>query len=118
MTFGRRFEVYSHSELIGWSEFEHRDPSMGVAFGRFIPAVGYGTIREAVRATLTNGSRVDAQKHFALTIRTPTGVQIPAQYPASISDGSTAAEPDDIEIEMLGVPDFERFFPTIVGRDA
>jgi hypothetical protein len=104
------YEVFSQANLVGWSAFEHRDPPMGVAFGRFLPAPGYAGIRDAVRETLDNSDRVIAQGSLHLRIRTPEGSEIPSKNGVSIADASTEQHPNDIEVEMLGVPDFDRYF--------
>jgi hypothetical protein len=110
-----RFEVYSHSHLVGSSELEHRDPSMGVAFGRFVPTPEYSKIQVAVRATLRSPNRLEAQAPFQLAIRTPQGALL--HDVATIADGSSDDNPTDIELELLGVPDYLRHFPE-TGGDA
>ena len=61
MTLSASFQILAGTEPIGFSEFEHRDPSMGVAFGRFTPTTGYANVRERVRATARVKDRVAAQ---------------------------------------------------------
>jgi len=100
-----RFEVYSNAALIGWSELEHRDPHMGVAFGKFVPAPAYEKVREYVRSTLHVQSRSAAQAPLSLTVRTPRGADL--VNVATIADASTDSTPDDIELELLGI-DTER----------
>ena len=104
------FEVFSHSELIGWSKFEHRDPSMGVAFGRFNPAPAYAKIQAAIRSTFAASDRVGAQVNLGLSIKTATGHELNVSRCASIADNSDELRPQDVEIELLGVADYDRYF--------
>ena len=112
------FEVFSHGNPIGRTAFEHRDPPMGVAFGRFLPGPGYTSIQGAVRRTLRSADRVEDQKPLGLSVRTEAGLEIHSDNGVSIADGSTDFDPDDIEIEMLGVSDYERHFGRGATSDA
>jgi hypothetical protein len=102
-----RFEVYSHSELIGWSELEHRDPSMGVAFGRFVPTPAYSKCQPAVQASLESRDRLSAQAPLQIEVRTPAGATL--KEIATIADASDKY-PGEIELELLGVPDYATHF--------
>jgi hypothetical protein len=110
-----RFEVYSRSELIGWSELEHRDPPMGVAFGRFVPAPAYSKVQSKVRASLEAKDRLGAQASLQLVVRTPAGAML--KEIATIADASDKY-PDNIELELLGVPDYSTHFSEVDASDA
>jgi hypothetical protein len=113
-----RFDVFSHSELIGWSKFEHRDPPMGVAFGRFHPAPAYAKVRAAIRSTFDVSDRVGAQAILGLSVKTPTGHDFNITRCGSIADNSDESRPQDVEIELLGVVEYDRYFPQAPGSDA
>jgi hypothetical protein len=112
------FEVLSHSELIGWTKFEHRDPSMGVAFGRFIPAPAYAKVQAAIRSTFGASDRVGAQANLGLSIKTPSGHQFSVTKCGSIADNSDESRPQDVEIELLGIVDYNRYFSGAPASDA
>src|SRR4051812_11360020 len=95
-----RFEVYSHSELIGWSELEHRDPPMQVAFGRFVPTPAYSKVQARIQASLDSSYRLSAQRPFKIAVRTPVGAFL--EDIATIADASDKY-PGEIELELLGV---------------
>ncbi len=44
-----KFNIYSHSELIGYSDFEYGDSPMGTAYGDFIPTENYENIKDKVK---------------------------------------------------------------------
>ena len=118
MSRNTNFKVFSHGKYIGESAFDGRDPSMGVAVGRFLPGPGYSNIRAAIRATLRSLDRVNEQRALGLSVRTPTGVVVESDNGVSIADASTERDPDDIEIEMLGVAEFQRYFSVPGASDA
>ena len=110
-----RFEVYSHSELIGWSELEHRDPSMGVAFGRFIPTAAYSKFQARIQSSLESNDRLSAQAPLQIAVRTPDGAVL--EKIATIAD-ATDKYPGEIELELLGVPNYSTHFPEGPANDA
>jgi hypothetical protein len=112
------FEVFSNSELIGWSKFEHRDPAMGVAFGRFNPAPAYAKIRATIRSTFHVSDRVGAQANLCLSVRTPTGSEFNVSRYGSIADNPDESRPQDVEIVLLGVVDYDRYFSGAPASDA
>ena len=103
-----RFEVFSNTTAIGYSELESGDPPMGVAVGRFLPLPAYEAIQPMVVA-----ARNSSQTHLALTVRTADGHAIPAQGGIQINDYSGELGPEDIEVEVLGIgyPLYEELFP-------
>lgn len=44
-----RFSIYSSGKLIGHSNLEHLDPSMGYASGPLLPSEAYGEVEALVR---------------------------------------------------------------------
>ena len=44
-----RFSIYSEGKLIGYSNLEYLDPSMGYASGPFVPADGYSAVEALIR---------------------------------------------------------------------
>jgi hypothetical protein len=95
-----RCEVFSGDALIGWSELEHGDPPMGVAYGRFIPSELYVP---AVHA----GSDVGLRAR-------PEGEQ--AFFPAKgvhIEDLCDDFGPEEIEVSVLGLESaaYLHYFP-------
>jgi hypothetical protein len=109
---GAHFEVYSHSELIGWSELEHRDPPMGVAFGRFLPTPAYSKVQSQIRASVDSPDRLSAQAPLKIAVRTPGGASL--EQIATIMDVSDRY-PGEIELELLGVPNYSLHFPEAEG---
>ena len=103
-----RFEVFSSTTAIGYSELEDCDPPMGVASGRFIPLPAYEAIQPMIVA-----ARDSSQKHLALTLRTAGGHTIQAQGGIQITDYSAELGPEGNRLEVLGIayPPYEELFP-------
>ena len=104
-----RFQVFSASLLVGWSELELGDPPMGVAFGRFLPASDYAAIRPAVVAAL-GGPLAD---ELQLTIRDRDGATLEAVGGVHLVDHSAELGSDGLEVSILGIPfqSYEVLFP-------
>ncbi len=102
-----RFEIFSHGQLIGWSDLEQGDPPMGVAFGFFVPGPGYAAIQEQVRACAGND-----QGAFKLTVQGAGPQQIRAAG-LCILDYSADAGIDAMEVHVLGIesPTYDELFP-------
>jgi hypothetical protein len=101
-----RFEIYADGTHIGWSELEHGDPPMGVAHGRFFPAIAYSAIQTQVIAETDSGK---TSYHFQ--VKTPNQVWVEA-VATSISDYSREVGAEGIEISVLGIssPPYEVLF--------
>ena len=95
-----RFEIYSSSSLIGWSELELGDAPMGVAFGRFLPAPGYVAVKAAVVAA--QGGPLP--QGLQLSIRDSSGSVLESCGGVHIADHSFELGPEGLEISILGVP--------------
>jgi hypothetical protein len=91
------FSIHSKGRLVGFSELEHGDPPMGVAFGLFVPADGYALIRDECTRNHSD------QTALELSVKTSTGVAI-ACVGVAILDGSAEAGEDFPEVEVLGIP--------------
>lgn len=102
-----RFEIYADGSHVGWSELEHGDPPMGVAFGCFIPTASYGAIQERIIAETASG-----QTSFHFQVKAPMQVWIKA-VGVSISDYSKEVGVEGIEVSVLGIsnPPYEQLFP-------
>lgn len=44
-----RHTVKLHGVVVGWSDLEHADPSLGLATGKFRPGVGYDLVQPIFR---------------------------------------------------------------------
>lgn len=95
-----RFEIYSGSSLIGWSELELGDAPMGVAFGRFLPAPGYAAVQAAVVAA--QGGPLPEE--LLLSIRDGNGAILESCGGVHIVDHSSELGPEGLEVSILGVP--------------
>ena len=107
-----RFNIYSGESLIGWSELELGDPPMGVAFGNFIPAPGYDTIR----STIVN-PRGQGEDVLWLSARLADGTLLEAVGGVHIQDHSDEIGEDGREVAVLGIgyPLYEILFPEHVA---
>ena len=79
---------------------------MGVAFGRFIPGVGYSAIQAECK------SNHQDQSNLHLSVRTPSG-EIIRCAGVGILEGN-----DDIEVNVLGIshPEYAELFPQHVRQ--
>jgi hypothetical protein len=108
-----RFEVFTGSILIGYSELELGDPPMGVAEGKFLPSPAYAAIQPSVVA-----ARDSSQAHLTLAVRMTDGRELPAQGEIRIIDYSAELGAEEIQVEVLGIgyPLYEVLFPEHVAR--
>ena len=108
-----RFEIYSGTVLIGWSELELCDAPMGVAFGRFLPASGYAVVKSVVVAAAGGPLPEDLQ----LSLRERDGLVLQACGGVHIADCSNELGSDGLEVSILGVPypEYEQIFPEPVA---
>ena len=108
-----RFEIYSRGTLVGWSELELGDPSMGVAFGRFLPGPAYSSIQSAVAAA-DGGSLPES---LQLSIRENGGPFLQASGGVHLVDYSAEVGAEGLEVSVLGVahPSYELIFPEHVA---
>jgi len=100
------FSIYSGATLVGTSMLEYGDPPMGVAFGRFIPDLGYSAIQSECK------SNHQDQSNLHLSVKTPSGEIIRCA-------GVTILEANgDIEVNVLGIshPEYAELFPQHVRQ--
>jgi hypothetical protein len=108
-----RFEIYNYSLLIGWSELESGDPSMGVASGRFFPSTNYAAIQALIIAS--EGGLLPTE--IRLSVRLAQGQLLVDAEGVHIVDYSSSLGADGIEVSVLGVSSeqYELLFPNHVA---
>ncbi|HEX7287557.1 MAG TPA: hypothetical protein VF532_15320 [Candidatus Angelobacter sp.] len=101
-----RFEVKLGDRVIGFSEFEYGDPSMGCASGRLFPTPAYNAIQKYCIEHFENWVPPDG-----LTVSLPRGEPIECAGGIQIED--IGSDEIGIEISMMGVtnPPFAELFP-------
>ncbi|WNG36860.1 hypothetical protein F0U61_26695 [Archangium violaceum] len=122
-----RFEILSRGQVIGVSDLETGDPSMGVALGRFHPSPLYETVRPVFmlyrRATdpQAEGRSADEalltryyqeRDALGLSVRSASGESVGTQW-VHIDDYSDDLGMEGLEVS-IAVDDsktHERFFP-------
>ena len=102
-----KFVVKLGSEIIGFSDLEFGDPSMGCASGLFKPAPAYSAIQQYC---IENSP--DAMIP-SLTISLPDGTCLESSGGIQITDVSPDLGDEGIEISILGIhnPPFAELFP-------
>jgi hypothetical protein len=110
----RRFEVKLGNELIGFSELEGGDASMGVAFGRLLPTPAYISIQPDCIKHRDSGYQIPS-----LTVEVVGGVPIECSGGVKIIDFSPELGEAGIQIHLLGVtnPPYDELFPHHVEAD-
>ncbi len=98
MSSAGRFEILYDDIVIGTTSFEHGDPPMGVAFGRFTPTSAYR------RDNITDNDRLSARTVGKPIISEGVGI------------ADAAVELSEIEVTILGIPYplYEELFPSHV----
>ena len=107
-----RFEAFSSGQHIGWSDLELSDPPMGVAFGVFVPGLGYSNIQEQVRACA-----LCDQSHLNFTVRIVAGGEAIRAAGVSIAYYSVDCGEDALELSVLDIeyPAYGDVFPEHVA---
>ena len=100
------FQIHMNGRLIGHSELEYGDAPMGVAHGRFIPSPEYFEVQARIA-----GSYGD-QAHLEFSAFSEDSTQVPCQAVA-ICDQSAELGPEEMYVELLGVPypEYQAIFP-------
>lgn len=93
------YSVFFGSALIGYSDLEMRDASMGVAMGRFRPTAEYAAHRNACIAAWVDRS----QERQGLRVETPNGEVLPAQGGVMLLD-AVGMPLSEVQIEVAGIP--------------
>jgi hypothetical protein len=101
------YSVFFGSTLIGHSDLEMHDPSMGVAIGKFRPTPAYATVRSACIAAFLDRS----QERKGLRVETSDGEVLPAQGGIMLLDAE-GVPLSEVQIEVAGIasPLYERVF--------
>jgi len=101
------YSVFLGDKLIGHSDFERRDSSMGGAVGKFHPTAEYARVRSACIAAWTDRS----QECLGLRVQTSRGDVIPSQGGVMLLDAE-GIPISEVEVEIAGVPSafYERLF--------
>lgn len=109
-----RHTVKLQNVIVGWSDLEHRDPSLGRAWGRFRPGVGYELVQPVFRlfseaVPLPGGEPMDAEKldryhaardQLGLVLEDAAGRQV-ATSAIHIADYMERNGKDALELEVL-----------------
>ena len=100
------FEVVAlDGEVVGTTGFEVGDPPMGVASGRFTPTPAYASIRSLVLAAAASGA--DGPR---LRVRTRAGEYLEPCSHVHITDFSDELGDDGLEVTILGLEPYSKFF--------
>jgi hypothetical protein len=108
-----KFSIYAKEVLIGHTMLERGDPSMGVAFGDFIPTAEYAQLQQVQRELTAN--RAD-QSALGLCVYTESGIAIPC-VGVGILDYSPEIDPPYVEVLGIPYPLYGDLFPDHVARD-
>jgi hypothetical protein len=109
-----RFNLFANDELIGYSELEGSDPSMGVRGGRFVPHDNYSKYQNLFRehSRIRTGMRVDVEppddyerlrKHinsFNLRLETNDGEVVGTKH-IDLEDFSEVLGEDGYELSIV-----------------
>jgi hypothetical protein len=101
------YSVFFGSTLIGHSDLEMHDPSMGVAIGKFRPTPEYASVRSTCIAAFIDRS----QERKGLRVETCDGEVLPAQGGVMLLDAE-GVPMSEVQIEVAGIasPLYERVF--------
>lgn len=103
-----RFDVKLGNEIVGFSDLEFGDASMGCASGRFVPAPAYASIQQYCIEHFDSWEPIPA-----LTISLPGGPAIECSGGIQVADLGPQAPDGYIEISICGVfnPSYAQLFP-------
>jgi hypothetical protein len=93
------YSVFFGSVLIGHSDLEMHDASMGVAIGKFRPTPEYAAVRGDCIAAFADRS----QEHKGLRVETSDGEVLPAEGGLMLLDAE-GVPMSEVEIEVAGIP--------------
>jgi hypothetical protein len=93
------YSVFFGSTLIGHSDLEMHDSSMGVAIGKFRPTPEYAAVRSTCIAAWLDRS----QERLGLRIETPDGEVLPAQGGVMLLDAE-GTPLSEVQVEVAGIP--------------
>src|SRR5437899_830307 len=103
-----RFTVKLGNQVIGSSVIESGDPSMGCAYGKFVPTSAYGAIQKHCIQHREKWVPVPG-----LTVEESTGIQLECNGGFQIVDYSPELGSEAIELHLLGIttPPYQELFP-------
>lgn len=101
----RMFSIYSNGVLIGQSALESGDPPMGVAFGEFIPAAAFASLRMQM---VSEGPQLRILS--GLSVRIARDVAIDCESVAVFEAGEPA-NPAGWEVTCFGIVQYADLFP-------
>jgi len=104
------FEVCIGSVVVGCTDLESGDPAMGVVHGVFRPNTYYSEYRRF--ADEDGFLRPDAE----VLVRNAEGKPLQPNQGTFIQDFSTIQADDFIEVSILGLHDYETWFPGRYGQ--
>jgi hypothetical protein len=105
----KRFWIYSGSKVIGYSNLEKGDPSMGVSFGVFIPSKDYPSVENEVREAFAKNDF----KNLALSAKQIRNGKIIDCVFISFTPPPVELPNEPIEITVGGIPhpEYSVLFP-------
>jgi len=101
------YSVFFGTTLIGHSDLEMHDPSMGVAIGKFRPTPEYAALRSVCIAAWIDRS----QERLGLRVETAQGEVLPARGGVMLLDAE-GIPISEVEVEVAGIesPFHEKVF--------
>jgi len=106
--FRMRFTVKLGSDVIGFSVIDSGDPSMGCAYGKFVPTPAYSAIQQhCIR------HREKWEPVPGLIVEETTGVTLECSGGFQIVDFSPEFGTEGIQLHLLGIttPPYSKLFP-------
>ncbi len=105
-----RFTVKLGSKVVGFSDVSTGDPSMGCAYGRFIPTQEYSCIQKHCVAVRDNWVPL-----AGLSVEVADGRPVQCAGGFQIVDCSPELGEEGIELHLLGItePRYEELFPGV-----
>lgn len=102
------FAIIFRGQVLGYSELEHGDPPMGVAFGRFIPAEGFDIFLQTVPPDITEGDHLRIWNNLAATASDGVALEC-----AGVGLRYDPKDEFSCEVEVLGItsPHYQDLFP-------
>jgi hypothetical protein len=108
-----RFAVKLGTEVVGSSVIDSGDPSMGCAYGKFVPTAAYGAIQQHCIRCRENWEPIPG-----LRVEEARGIALECSGGFQIADFSPELGSEGIELHLLGitVPPCAELFPDDLKR--
>jgi len=99
----RRFEIRCDDAVVGFSDFESADESIGIRFGRFVAASGYAEFQ----------SRFAQEQEMTETLALPlsvfhSGTRVPTRWVHVVDFSADLGQDTGIEV-FAQLPDYETY---------